>query len=426
MRNTRKEVIAVGLTIFLSACLDSTVTQLPVPPSLDLDFTTGTLPAKLTFTRTSSATYMGEDGLLKTAPAHIPRFEYDPETSAIRGLLIEEKATNLVLHSEQLDQWNRQGVTLQAQAGPAPSGDLSAERIIPANTNDKHQLYLEGPIAASDTFYTVSCYFKPDGYACLGVFLGADLAGEGSNKAGYVFDVLKNRMLAVASHPAMRLLNPTIQKLKNEYYRCAFSVRTTDMAALALTIQVRPDYGFSEKYPADGQLGGYVWGAQLELGYVLSSYIPTTSAITTRQTDLCLIENTSDWFNEREGAWVAETLLGTRRVARIVGYNWPGNFLGISPNSPASTETWNGFRNLVKNGNQNTGIVRHAMTYTDTSRTLTREGLKPVTSKTPNGKVRQVAIGANTNGSNALNAHIRHVAYYTYQLSDSVLQQLTQ
>lgn len=426
MGSIRIRVIATGLTLILFACSDFDITQLLVPPSLDLDFTTGTLPAGLTFTRNSPATYIGEDGLLKTAPAYTPRFEYDPETLAIRGLLIEEKASNLIRHSEQLDYWTEQGVVVMAQAGKAPSGRLSAERIIPTNTNSKHQIYVNGPVAASDTFYTVSCYFKPEGYACLGLFLEDGSVEEGKNKVGYVFDVLKNRTLAVDTHPAMRLLNPTMQKLKNEYYRCSFSIRTTSSVEVIMAIQVRPDYGSSDTYPVDGKMGGYVWGAQLELGYVLTSYMPTTSIVATRQTDLCLIDNMSNWFNEREGTWVAETVLGTRRVARIVGYDWPGNFLGISPNSPASSETWNGYKNLIKSGNQKTGIVRHALAYTDTSRTITREGLKPVTGKTPNGKITQVAIGANTNGRNALNAHIRHVTYYSYRQPDSVLQRLTQ
>jgi hypothetical protein len=56
----------------------------------------------LTFTRSTTATYFDIDGTLQTAAIDEPRIEYDPITRAVRGLLIEEARTNLLLNSDTL------------------------------------------------------------------------------------------------------------------------------------------------------------------------------------------------------------------------------------------------------------------------------------------------------------------------------------
>lgn len=70
--------------------------------TLSLDFTTGVLDPLLTFTRSSSGTYIGADGLVKTAGTNVARFEYDSNGNPL-GLLIESGATNLLVHTERLD-----------------------------------------------------------------------------------------------------------------------------------------------------------------------------------------------------------------------------------------------------------------------------------------------------------------------------------
>lgn len=70
--------------------------------TLSLDFTTGTLDSRITLTRASSGTYLGADGLVKTASTNVARFEYDTSGNPL-GLLIEAAATNLLAHTERLD-----------------------------------------------------------------------------------------------------------------------------------------------------------------------------------------------------------------------------------------------------------------------------------------------------------------------------------
>jgi hypothetical protein len=66
-------------------------------PSLNLNFARSQkLDPRITFTRSSSATYTGGDGLIKSAATDTPRFDFDATTGDCLGLLIEESRTNSV------------------------------------------------------------------------------------------------------------------------------------------------------------------------------------------------------------------------------------------------------------------------------------------------------------------------------------------
>ena len=89
-------------------------------PSLDLRFADnkslgdavggGSL---VTFTRASSGTFVGSDGLIHTAATDVPRFDHNPTTGESLGLLLEEARTNLLLNSATL---STQSVTVAAAA----------------------------------------------------------------------------------------------------------------------------------------------------------------------------------------------------------------------------------------------------------------------------------------------------------------------
>src|SRR4029077_17321879 len=83
--------------------------------SLDMSFVdgSGVLDPRPTFTRASTATYFDASGTMQTAATNAPRFDYDPVTHALRGLLIEEQRTNLLLNSATL---GTQSVTVTATA----------------------------------------------------------------------------------------------------------------------------------------------------------------------------------------------------------------------------------------------------------------------------------------------------------------------
>ena len=69
-------------------------------PNLDLDFTSGNLDSRITFTRTgNTATVINSSGVIQLVSADTPRFQHNPTTLKRQGLLIEQTRTNLLLNS---------------------------------------------------------------------------------------------------------------------------------------------------------------------------------------------------------------------------------------------------------------------------------------------------------------------------------------
>lgn len=86
------------------------------PPGVTMDLSfmsSGTLPPSVTFIRASTASYFNATGTMQTAAANTPRWDYNPSTLALNGLLIEEPRTNALLNSATL---GTQSVAVTAQA----------------------------------------------------------------------------------------------------------------------------------------------------------------------------------------------------------------------------------------------------------------------------------------------------------------------
>ena len=106
--------LAIGL---LSSTFLSTRRALP-PATFSLNFLAGApLDPSVTFTRSTTATFVGSNGLIQSSAINTPRFNYDPVTLAPQGLIIEGQRTNLLLNSDILGtNLSTQNVTVTAQS----------------------------------------------------------------------------------------------------------------------------------------------------------------------------------------------------------------------------------------------------------------------------------------------------------------------
>ena len=96
----------------LSSSLVGSAVSNPDKLALDLQFAADkTLTARKgptpVFTRASSGTFVGSNGLIQSAGNNVARFDHDPVTLACKGLLIEESRTNLVFPSATLTTQTR-------------------------------------------------------------------------------------------------------------------------------------------------------------------------------------------------------------------------------------------------------------------------------------------------------------------------------
>lgn len=100
-------------------------------PSLDWDFRAGVLPKGLTYAQAGGLTYFNATGVLQTAGANVPAFDYDITTRAALGLSLWLAATNRALWNRDLTNvvWVKTAMTAtQDQTGIDGAGN-SATRL---------------------------------------------------------------------------------------------------------------------------------------------------------------------------------------------------------------------------------------------------------------------------------------------------------
>ena len=217
--------------------------------ALDLNFgMTKSLGGLVTFTRASSGTYVGSDGVLKTA------------------------TTNLLLRSEEFgtSPWSTASASVTANSVTAPNGTVTADTLVRSGTSSAR--VVQGVTVAGTNTLTVSVYAK----AGTQNFLAIQVNTDSNTKAAFItFDLTTGA--AGASQTLLGVLSLTASQVVNVgdgWYRCACSFTGVGGADVYVGAS-------STANSRNGTDGGtiYLWGAQLEQSSTVGEYIPTTSTI---------------------------------------------------------------------------------------------------------------------------------------------------
>jgi hypothetical protein len=243
-------------------------------PSIDLDFMTGVLPDGVTYSRSGAATYFDSNGVMQTAASNVPRFDYDPVTHVLRGMMMEEARTNSLLRSADFStaSWVKAGgVTVSTDGTLGPDG--TPMQLITLSGTSSHQILqtLSAPLTIG-TKYTLTLYVMP-------------------KSTPFPFQL--------AYYDNSTALNGATLTPVAGIQRLTFTFTPTVAAA---TPQIRL-IGFSNG--GDGAQV-YLWGAQLEAGEFPTSYIPTTSAAASCGVDIGSMLLSQPSFNPTEGTLVVE------------------------------------------------------------------------------------------------------------------------
>jgi hypothetical protein len=270
--------------MFRKAMLGDTAT-------LSLDFSAGSLPTAVTFTRadsTARATYIDASGYVQTvASAGAARFDY--VGGVAKGMLIEATATNLCLNSETLTTgWLN--VNMNTPTNPAiadPFGGTSATWKLVAASGSALHLWRHSVITLTAAAYTFSFWAKAVEYDRV------IIADPGSGIGACTFLLTGNGTATVVGGTAT---NPQITPYPFGWYRCSVTI-TTLATTYALGIAGYPSgatlSNFGATYNGTGTDGVYATGLQIELGSRSSSYIRTTTAALTRLADDAVIRSTA-------------------------------------------------------------------------------------------------------------------------------------
>ena len=263
-------------------------------PSLNLNFIRNNrLDPRITYTRSTTATYVGSDGYIKTAAINEPRFEYDPVTLAPLGILLEGPRTNLLTYSEQFDNvaWTLANGTVTANNTVDPYGNSNAEKLVASSTTVPYLDQAHSVVAGAT--YTYSIFVKSAEITLISMLLYGTYFNSGGSNPSASFN------LSTGTITAQTTTGATITNFGNGWWR--ISVTHTATASGGANNQI---LRFTNA-PTAGQ-GLYAWGAQAEEAFFASSYIQTTSAQVTRLEDDMAItgNNFTPWYNQANSAFV--------------------------------------------------------------------------------------------------------------------------
>jgi len=232
-----------------------------------------------TVDRNSIATYVDEDGLIKTALANVPRIDWSTGEAT---LLVEPQGTNLITYGEAFDNvvWSKSNLTVLANVTSALDGAQSADKLIANTVSGLHRLTYNAGISTTGKRYISKIFAKKGEYNfCLvRFFVDAERIVITVNLT--TGEVLENANDGTGGFEVISRGNGWFEIITystHQFNGSSFFV----IDVRALPILTTGENSFT----GDGDSGIYLWGAQLEQASTASSYIPTNGTTVTRLAD---------------------------------------------------------------------------------------------------------------------------------------------
>ena len=403
-----------------------------VLPKLALDFTTASLDARVTFTRTTGAsnpaTYVDSSGYVTAATNNQPRFDYDFSTLTCKGLLIEESRANILFHSQDFGNayyTKIRGAIDAVNYITSPANDATGN-IFTCNTTSSGGFFINRSAITIPSASPLSCsVYMKKGTSNFGMI---QLSDGSANFINQWFNLDTGTVASDAiSGAAWAKTGASITPAANGYYKCTLSVST---AGIVARVDIFPCVGSDGGYLGTSGDIGYPWGLQLEAGAFATSYIPTTTASLTRNPDVAVMTSTnfSDWYSAGAGGVVARVLPSTvsstcpalqfddttaDEVITLQGNTTNPELVIVDGGSPqaqidAGTIAANTVYNLgaAWNTDNCAAAVNGGAAVTDNTATIPT--------------VTQARLGSN--GTNYLNGHIQTIRYWPQRIINTEVQ----
>tara|TARA_R110000782_G_scaffold10195_2_gene32024 strand:- start:1797 stop:3323 length:1527 start_codon:yes stop_codon:yes gene_type:complete len=245
--------------------------------------------------RSTTKTRTNRLGLIETVAENVSSLNYDI-IGGEPSILLEPQRTNLIAFSEDFNNgnYNTNNSTLTTALIINPKNVILAHLFklnSGANIGNSTEGFNFGNTTSliSATQYTQSIFAKPFGSSVLRL-------RSNVNAQLVDFTLTGNGVAPIITGSLQRA---TIELIANGWYRCSWTFTTTSTVP-----GNRADHWTIKTNIADGVNGLYVFGAQVEQGAHVTSYIPTSGSAVTRNQDT--INKTgigSDIINPGEGTF---------------------------------------------------------------------------------------------------------------------------
>ena len=393
-----------------------------VRPTLNLDFAkTKALDPRITFSRASTGTFVGSNGLIQTAASGAARFDHNPATGESLGLLVEEARTNSIRNSTDLSPSSfyfgasGQPYTFSTNQTASPDGTTTAGSILFTGIKCGFAITSTGVTATTITVNLFAKYIT----GSVNTHVRIQLSPEGGGDNYGLFNLTTGAFSTSGSVSSV-----TMTPFPNGWYRCSVTAtHSTTWPQNSGDIRIWFHGATATETPINNTDQTYVWGVQLEAGSFPTSYIPTVGSTVTRAADVASMTGTnfSSWYRQDEGTWFANILkpagVASSRIINTGVNLWSGptnaGYVRTASIAVLLTTSYPVKVSAKYNNSSLTGAVNGTL--------LTEAGGVNVTAT-------YLDIGsANTAaaGVGFLNNPIARIAYYPVRLPDAQLQALT-
>jgi len=237
------------------------------------------------FTRSTTGTYLGSDGLLKTAAVDEPRLEYDAQGNAL-GLLIEEARTNLIAYSAVTTvNWSQTGST-NTNRNDNALGVFSGLDVV-SNGQNWNRTAIDLTIVSGNT-YAVTVFYKEGTAENVRITCRAN--GVESNLGGQAGSLT---IFSESAGPLTLLSEEDYGGIKK------VTLLWTPNSSSGVSLGIGPNSNVSGE-------SVIAYGAQVETGTFPTSYIPTSGSAVTRAIDSAVATLSNFYYRQKNGSMVVE------------------------------------------------------------------------------------------------------------------------
>jgi hypothetical protein len=230
-----------------------------------------------TVSRNGTGTYLGQDGFIKTALANVPRFEYNFD-GTFKGVLIEPAATNFITSSDDFTNsgWLKTQANVINSTILSPNNTLTVSKLIPSININQH--WIENFFSDNTANCTGTIYVKLDGSNVNKVTLYPGVGGT----------FIHFNLETLTSVREINTISASIENVGNGWFRLVGTWSSNSNINRLRVYTSSGSLGASNN-AGDGTSGIFIWGAQLQLGTVATSYIPTLDSQVTRPADVMTV-----------------------------------------------------------------------------------------------------------------------------------------
>jgi hypothetical protein len=251
----------------------------------------------VTRSASNSATRVNAAGLIELVADNVPRLDYPLGgiTAGCPALLVEPSAQNLALQSAAFNTtWtisNSTQITTNTTGTTDPAGSTLSDLIFCQASGTLAQGVNQSISISTSGTYTMSVFVKKASN-----FDWFRIQFQDATATAYqaYYNLVSGTLGAVDAGSTA-----TITSFGNGWYRVTHS-RTTVTGNVVFGLRLA-NANSTLTVPCDGISGAYIFGAQLEVGSVATSYIPTAASSVTRGAETISKTGVSSLIGQTEG-----------------------------------------------------------------------------------------------------------------------------